>query len=171
MEEEERALHKETSREQQQMMDKVENCRSIASFQLLSCLWPNRHKNFQSCTCSCSFVFLLSACVLWLAHLTSLSIASDNHQGCREENTKAGSLTSPASFSCFGNSKVYPSLVTSVSHPANLSGLPFYPVEQTLSAVKLKFVYFRLNFATFDKPFAQFVICWCNINFILKYNF
>lgn len=38
MEEEERALHKETSREQQQMMDKVENCRSIASFQLLSCL-------------------------------------------------------------------------------------------------------------------------------------
>ena len=31
MEEEERALHKETSREQQQMMDKVEHCRSMAT--------------------------------------------------------------------------------------------------------------------------------------------
>ena len=31
MEEEERALHEETSREKQQLMDKVENYRSIAS--------------------------------------------------------------------------------------------------------------------------------------------
>ena len=31
MEEEERALHEETSREQQQLLYKVENCRSIAS--------------------------------------------------------------------------------------------------------------------------------------------
>lgn len=38
MEEEEIALHNETSREQQQMMDKVEICRSIAIFQLLSYL-------------------------------------------------------------------------------------------------------------------------------------
>jgi len=45
MEEEERALHKETSREQQQMMDKVKNCRYLASFHLLSCLCSNRHKN------------------------------------------------------------------------------------------------------------------------------
>lgn len=40
MEEEERALNKENSREQQQMMDKVENCKSIASLPVLSCLYP-----------------------------------------------------------------------------------------------------------------------------------
>ena len=41
MEEEERALHNKTSREQQQIMDKVEICRSLAIFQLLSYLCPN----------------------------------------------------------------------------------------------------------------------------------
>ena len=112
MEEEERALHKETSREQQQMMDKVENCTSLGSFQLLFCLRPNRHKNFHSCA-------------MWLFICVSrFGVCSVTGQGCSCENTKVGSLASSASYSGFGNSRVDPSDI--LSHSANLNGLSFH---------------------------------------------